>query len=73
MAVLLTFTDLAMSDWFGWILVVALFAVMTVATGGEVTAFQTNTARHTARQLEQLHVETTFASMTVAIAGCIEG
>lgn len=35
----LTFANLAMSDWFGWILVIALFAVVTMATGGEMTAF----------------------------------
>lgn len=45
----LTFADLAMSDRFGWVLVIALLAIMTVTAGGEVTTFQAYAARHASR------------------------
>lgn len=54
---------------FAGIAIVALLAIMTMATGSEVTAFQAYTARYTAGQLVQFHVEATLSGVTVTIAG----
>lgn len=55
---------------FGWILVITLFAIVTMTAGGKVATFQANTAGHTARQFIQFHVEATFPCVAITIASC---
>lgn len=67
-AELLTFTSLAVGDWFGWIPVVALAAIMAVSSSGEVSTLQTYASAHSPRQLVQFHVEAAFARVKIAVA-----
>ena len=57
-----------MSDGFGSVSVVALFAIVTVSSGRVVAALQTDTAADASGQFEQLHVETAAAGVQVAVA-----
>lgn len=53
---------------FGGITIVALFAVVTMATGRGVSAFQADATRHATGQLKQFHVEATAARVSIAVA-----
>jgi thioredoxin-like negative regulator of GroEL len=55
-------------DGLGGVSVVALPAVVAVAAGGEVAAFEAHAARLAARQFVQLHVEAAAAGVIVAVA-----
>lgn len=55
-----------MRDLLGGIPVVSFAAIVAMASGGEMTALQTNASRHSSRQFIQAHVE--FASAGVLIA-----
>lgn len=62
-----TFACLPMRNGLGWVPVVALLAVVTVSTGGEVAALEADTTRDSTRQLVQLHVEPATTGVAVAI------
>lgn len=64
----LTFTDSAMVQSFGGIPIEALLAVVTVASGGRMTAILADAARDASRQFEKLHIKAALTSMIVAIA-----
>lgn len=64
----LTFAGLPVGDGLGGVSVVALPAVVAVAAGGEVAAFEAHAARLAARQFVQLHVEAAAAGVIVAVA-----
>lgn len=64
----LTFAGLAMRDRSRRVPVVTLAAVMTVPPRREMSALKTNASADTARQLVQLHVESTLSRVEVAVA-----
>lgn len=61
-----------MRDGLTGVAVVALLAVVAVAAGRVVAAFEAHAAADAARQLEQFHVEATAPSVQIAIAGWFE-
>lgn len=57
-----------MGYWFGGVAVVALLAVVAVAAGSEMPAFQAYATTYSSRQFVQLHVESAFLRVLVAVA-----
>lgn len=66
---LLTFAGLSMGDQFGGVPVESLLAVVTVSARGRVATVHADTARDSAGQLEEFHVEATPPRVFVAVAG----
>lgn len=64
----LTFACFLVVNWLGRIPVVPFSAVVTVAAGGEMPAFEADSSGHAARQFPQLHVELALPRMAVAVA-----
>lgn len=59
-----------MGDEFSGVAVVALLAVVAVAAGRVVPAFEAHAPAHATRQLEQLHVEPATPGVQIALARC---
>ena len=65
----LTFAGLAMCDRLGGVAIVAILAVVAIASGGVVAAVDADAAALVAAEFVQLHVEAAAASVEVAVAG----
>lgn len=63
------FAGLSVGDGLGHVSIVALFAVVAVATSCIVAAVQTDSSTFPSREFVKLHVETTAPRMKVTIAG----
>lgn len=65
-----TFAGLPVGDGLGQVSVVALLAVVAVASGSVVSAVEADSSALPPRQFVQLHVETAASSVKVAVTGC---
>lgn len=70
MGCILTFAYFAMTNWFGWITVIAFFAIVAMTSSCCMSTIQTNTTRYTARQFVQFHVEAASSRVSITVAGC---
>lgn len=59
-----------MSDGLGDVTIETLLAIVAVASFGVVSALDTHSSTHLARQLVELHVEATLACMQITVTGC---
>lgn len=59
-----------MTDWFGWVAIVSLLAVVTMPSCREVAALEAHAAGNTTGQFVQFHVESTAPRVLIALAGC---
>lgn len=65
-----TFAGFPVRDGFGQVSVVALLAVVAVASGCVMATVEADPSALPSRQLVQLHVETAPPGVKVAVAGC---
>lgn len=68
-----TFAGSAVGDGLGHVSVVALLAVVAMASGCVVTTVETDATTPPARQFIELHVETTAPGVQVTVAGWGDG
>lgn len=64
---ILTFAHFAMTNRFGWITIIAFFAVVAVAARCCMSTIQAYSTGYTARHLIQFHIETASSRVSIAV------
>lgn len=68
--VILTFAHFSMTNRFGWITIVAFFAVVAMTARCCMSTIQAYSTGYTARHLIQFHIETTSSRVSITVASC---
>lgn len=69
---ILTFAHFTMANRFGWITIIALFAVVAVATSCCMSTIQANSTGYTARHLIQFHIEAASSRVSITVTSYAE-